>query len=376
MKVKLSLRTVLVSILLLAFAVLPVVARAGETRNYTERVTVSMAGGDEYGALVKAKQKAKEQALRSYVEDVYKDRSATLDLGGDDKYITDIKVLESKVGGFISKELTASIRVWVNEEAVRDYLKRQGAVTGKNEERRVFVVLVPGKLDAGDADAILDTVRAEVRKVLTAAEFTVIDSEEQTERLESLVEGKDYSMVSRLEGLGEWLVLGKVETQATKDQNMMSFHTLITGKAVTISSKDLLWEDNVDGFARARVGDPPLVGLRSASINGGKDFAVKVVGALQSKTLTSERRGSRFQVVFNTGGNYKLERKILKLLKEDISGLKNVSEKNRGKGSMELDLYYVGKISDLVDLLLDNFEKDSELERFNPEIEGNKVLFK
>ncbi len=355
---------------------LPSSLEAGETRTYTESVTAPLAGGDEYGALVKAKQKAKEQALDHYVKDVYRDRSETLNLGGEDKYIADIKVLESKVTGFLTKELTASIRVSINEEAVRDYLKRQGAVTGKNEERRVFVVLVPGKMDTGDADAILDSVRAEVRKVLTAAEFTVIDSEEQTRRLESLVEGKDYSMVSQLEGLGEWLVLGKVETQVSQDGGMTAFHTLITGKAVTISSRDLLWEDNIDGFARARAGDPPLVGLRGSSINGGKDFAGKVVGALQSKTLTAERRGSRYQVVFNTGGNYKLERKIVKLLKEGIPGLKNGSEKNRGKGSMELDLYYAGKISDLVDLLLDSFEKDSDLAKFNPEIEGNKVLFR
>lgn len=355
---------------------LPLALQAGETRIYTERVTVPVSGGDEYAALVKAKQKAKEQALERYVQDVYKDRSETLNLGGEDKYIADIKVLDSKVSGFFSKDLVADIQVSINEEAVRDYLKRQGTIIGKAQERRVFVVLIPGKMDMGDASAILDSVRAEVRKVLTAAELTVVDSEEQTKRLESLVEGQDYSMVGQLEGLGEWLVLGKVETQAARDGSMMGFHTLITGKAVAISSRDLLWEENVDGFARSLAGEPALVGLRSSSINGGKEFAAKVLVALQSKTLTSERRGSRYQVVFDTGGNYKLERKILRLLKEDIPGLKNVSEKTRGKGSMELDFYYVGKISDLVDLLLDNFEKDAELKRFSPEIEGNKVTFK
>ena len=81
-------------------------------------------------------------------------------------------------------------------------------------------------------------------------------------------------------------------------------------------------------------------------------------------------------MIFPTAGNYKLVRKILKLLKEDIKGLKNVSQKNRGKGNMIVDLYYVGKISDLVDLLLDNFDRDSQLKRLNPEIDGNKVIFK
>lgn len=354
----------------------PLRAGAGETRGYTEEVTVPVSGGDEHTALVRAKGKAKEQALKAYVQDVYGNLSETPDLGGDDKYIADIKVLESKASGFFSKELKASIRVWINEEAVRDYLKRQGAVKGRGQERRVFVVLIPGKMDTGDAEAVLDNVRAEVRKVLTAAEFTVIDSEEQTKRLESLVEGQDYSMVSQLEGLGEWVVLGKVETQVSKDESLLGFHTLITGKAVTITSRDLLWEDNIDGFARSQAGEPPLVGLRGSSINGGQEFATRVLGALQSKGLTSERRGSRYEFVFNTGGSYKLERKILRLLKEDIPGLKNVSEKNRGKGAMELDLYYAGKIADLVDFLLDNFEKDTELARFSPEIEGNRVNFK
>lgn len=365
---------VLFILLGLIAVLMPAAPAAAETRNYMETVTVPVSG-DEYSALVAAKQKAKEQGLANYVKEVYSDRTETLNLGGEDKYISDLKVLSSKVGGFISKELTATIRVTINEEEVRAYLKRQGAVAGKNEEKRVFVVLIPGKMDSGDADAILDSVRAEVRKVLTAAEFTVIDSEDQTKRLESLVDGKDFSMVSQLEGLGEWLILGKVEMQASKDGSMLAFHTLITGKAVTISSRDLLWEDNVDGFARSMAGEPPLVGLRSSSINGGKEFGKKVLAALQTKTLTLERRGSRYEVAFNTGGNYKLERKIVKLLKEGISGLKNVSEKNRGKGSMMVDLYYVGKISDLVDLLLDNFENDPELKKFNPQIEGNKVSF-
>jgi hypothetical protein len=43
---------------------------------------------------------------------------------------------------------------------------------------------------------------------------------------------------------------------------------------------------------------------------------------------------------------------------------------------MVVDLYYAGKISDLVDLLIDNFEKDAQLKRWNPEIQGNKVVFR
>jgi len=363
--------------LLFALALLAVPALSlAESRTYTEMVVVKV-DDDEYTALNKAKERAREQALRSYLNDVYKDRAATLNLTGDDKYIQDMEVIESKVGGMFSKELTAKIRVTINEEEVRAYLKRQGAVTGKNEERRIFVILIPGKMDSGDAPVILDNVRAEVRKNLTAAEYTVIDSEEQVKRLESLTEEADYSkLVGQLEGLGEWVVIGKVDIDVTQDGSMRSYHALMTGKTVSITSRDLMWEGNIDGLARVKASESPKAALRMAAINGGKAFAKEVLNALNTKTLTQERRGSRFEVQFSSGGDYKLERKILKLLKDDIKGLKNVSQKNRGKGDMVVDLYYVGKISDLVDLLLDNFEKDSQLKRFSPEIDGNKVIFK
>jgi hypothetical protein len=275
-----------------------------------------------------------------------------------------------------AKELKAKFRVTINEEEVRSYLKRQGAVTGKNEDRRIFVILIPGKMDSGDAPAILDNIRAEIRKNLTAAEYTVIDSEEQVKRLESLTEEADYSkLVGQLSGLGEWVVLGKVDIDVNQDGSMRIYHAMMTGKAVSINSRDLLWEGNIDGAARVKASESPKVALRMAAINGGKSFAGEVLKSLNTKTLTQERRGSRFEVQFASGGDYKLERKILKLLKEDIKGLKDVSQKNRGKGDMVVDLMYVGKISDLVDLLLDNFEKDSQMKNFNPEIEGNKVVF-
>jgi len=76
------------------------------------------------------------------------------------------------------------------------------------------------------------------------------------------------------------------------------------------------------------------------------------------------------------GGDYRLERKLLQTFNEDIKGLKNVSQKNRGKGDMVVDLYYAGRISDLVDLLMDTFEKDEQLKNWNPEIQGNRVVFK
>jgi len=41
-----------------------------------------------------------------------------------------------------------------------------------------------------------------------------------------------------------------------------------------------------------------------------------------------------------------------------------------------VDLYYAGRISDLVDLLMDTFEKDEQLKNWNPEIQGNRVVFK
>ena len=354
---------------------IPVLA-AAEVRTYTEMVTVKVED-DEYAALNKAKERAKEQALRSYLNDVYKDRSATLNLTGDDKYFQDLEVVESNVGGMFSKELTAKIKVTINEEEIRSYLKRQGAVAGKNEERRIVVILIPGKMDSGDAPVVLDNIRAEIRKNLTAAEYTVIDSEEQVSRLESLSEEADYSkLIGQLEGLGEWVVLGKVDIDITADGSMKAYHAMMTGKTLSITSRDLMWEGNIDGVARAKSSESPKVALRAAAINGGKSFAKEVLASLNTKTLTQERRGSRFEVVFPSSGDYKLERKILKLLKEDIKGLKNVSQKNRGKGNMVVDLYYVGKISDLVDLLLDNFEQDSQLKAYNPEIDGNKVVFK
>lgn len=353
----------------------PLLALA-EVRTYTEMVTVKV-DDDEYTALNKAKERAREQALQHYLNDVYKDRSSTLNLTGDDKYVQDLEVVESNVSGWGSKELKAKIRVTINEEEVRAYLKRQGAVTGRNEERRIFVILIPGKMDSGDAPAILDNVRAEVRRNLTAAEYTVIDSEEQVKRLESLTEEADYSkLAGQLEGLGEWVVIGKVDIDVTQDGSMRSYHALMTGKTVSITSRDLMWEGNIDGLARVKASESPKAALRLAAINGGKSFAKEVLNALNTKTITQERRGSRFEVVFPSAGDYKLERKILKLLKEEIKGLKNVSQKNRGKGDMVVDLYYVGKISDLVDLLLDNFEKDAQLKRFSPEIDGNKVVFK
>lgn len=346
-----------------------------ETRTYTEMVTIKI-DSDEYTALNKAKERAREQALRSYLNDVYKERSATLNLSGDEKYIRDLEVLESKTDGMFSKELIAKIKVTINEEEVRSYMKRQGAVEGKNEERRIFVLLIPGKMDSSDAPLILDNVRAEIRKNLTAAEYTVIDSEEQVKRLESLTEDADYSkLVGQLEGLGEWVVVGKVDIDITEDGSMRAYHAMMTGKTVSITSRDLMWEGNIDGIARVKANESAKVALRMAAINGGKSFAKEVLSALNTKTLTQERRGSRFEVQFASRGNYKLERKILKLLKEDIKGLKNVSQKNRGKGDMIVDLYYVGKISDLVDLLVDNFEKDSQLKSMNPQIDGNKVIF-
>jgi len=359
----------------LGLALSPFIA-AAETRTYTEMVTVKVEG-DEYTALNKARERAKDQALRSYLNDVYKDRSATLNLTGDDKYIQDLEVLESSIGGMFTKELKAKIRVTINEEEIRSYLKRQGAVTGKNEERRIFVILIPGKMDSGDAPAILDNVRAEIRKNLTAAEYTVIDSEEQVNRLESLTEEADYSkLIGQLDGLGEWVVMGKVDIDITPDGSMQAYHAMLTGKAVSITSRDLMWEGNIDGLARVKASESPKSALRMAAINGGKSFAKEVLNALNTKTLTQERRGSRFEVVFPTKGNYRMEQRILKLLTDDIKGLKNVSQKNRGKGDMMVDLYYVGKITDLVDLLLPNLDKDPQLKNLNPEVEGNKVIFK
>ncbi len=362
--------------LFLGLMLIPVLVSAAENRSYLETITVTV-DDDNSSALNKAKELANEQALHKYLAEVYGDRASTVNLNGDGKYIDKMEQLESSTSGVFSKELRVRFRVTINEDEVRSYLKRQGAVTGKNEDRRIFVILIPGKMDSGDAPVILDNVRAEIRKNLTAAEYTVIDSEEQVKRLESLSNDADYGkLTGELDGLGEWVVLGKVDVEVHQDGSTRQYHAMMTGKALSINSRELLWEDNVDGATRVKASESPKVALRLAAIDGGRKFAGAVLKALNTKTLTQERRGSRFEVQFASGGDYKLERKILKMFKDDIKGLKDVSQKVRGKGDMVLDLMYAGKISDLVDLLLDNFEKDAVMKSFSPEIEGNKVAFK
>ena len=373
-------KRILLIMITLGLVLLPLLA-AAEVRTYTEIVTVKV-DDDEYTARKKAEQRGREQALEHYLRDVYPDRASTLNLTGDEKYIKDLEILDSSVSGMFGKELKAKIRITINEEAVRAYLKRQGAVTGKNEERRIVVMIIPGKMDTGDAPMILDNVRAEVRRSLTAAEYTVIDSDDEAVH-SALTEEADYNkmvkhmnkIADQLADKGEWLVLGKVDVSVAPSGSAYVYRAMMTGKTVSLASRDLMWEGNPDGAARASK-DEAKAAIRLAAIAGGKKFASEVVNALNTKTLTQERRGARFEVVMPTSGNYKLERKLLKMLGEDIKGLKNVSQKNRGKGDMVVDLYYAGKISDLVDLLIDNFEKDAQLKRWNPEIQGNKVVFK
>jgi hypothetical protein len=373
-------KRVLLLLITLGLVLVPLLA-AAEVRTYTEIVTIKV-DDDEYTARKKAEQRAREQALEHYLRDVYPDRAATLNLTGDEKYIKDLEILESSVSGMFSKELKAKVKVTINEEAVRAYLKRQGAVTGKNEERRIVVMLIPGKMDTGDAPMILDNVRAEVRRSLTAAEYTVIDSDDDAVN-QALTEEADYNkmvqhmnkIADQLADKGEWLVLGKVDVSMAPSGSAYVYRAMMTGKVVSLASRDLMWEGNPDGAARASK-EEAAAAIRLAAIAGGKKFASEVVNALNTKTLTQERRGARFELVLPTAGNYRMERKLLKLLGEDIKGLKNVSQKNRGKGDMVVDLYYAGKISDLVDLLMDNFEKDAQLKSWNPEIQGNKVVFK
>ena len=373
-------KKLLLGLICLALTLVPILANA-EVRTYTEMVSVKI-DDDEYTAKKKAEQRAREQALAHYLRDVYPDRSETLNLSGDETYIKDLELLESKIEGVFSKELKAKVRVTINEEAVRSCLKRQGAVKGKNEERRIVVMIIPGKMDTGDAPFILDNVRAEVRRSLTAAEYTVIDSDDDAVN-QALTEEADYnkmvkhmnSIADKLADKGEWLVLGKVDVSVAPNGSAYVYRAMMTGKTVSLASRDLMWEGNPDGAARASK-DEAKAAIRLAAIAGGKKFATEVVNALNTKTLTQERRGARFELVLPTGGNYRLERSVLKMLSEDIKGLKNVSQKNRGKGDMVVDLYYAGKISDLVDLLMDNFEKNPSLKGWNPEIQGNKVVFK
>lgn len=373
-------KRLLMLLTVLGLMLVPLLATA-EVRTYTEIVTVKIED-DEYTARKKAEQRGREQALEHYLRDVYPDRSATLNLSGDEAYIRDLEILESSVSGFFSKELKAKIRVTINEEAVRAYMKRQGAVTGKNEDRRIVVMIIPGKMDTGDAPMVLDNVKAEVRRSLTAAEYTVIDSDDE-EVNQALMEEADYNnlvqhlnkVADDLSDKGEWLVLGKVDVSMAPSGSAYIYRAMMTGKTVSIASRDIMWEGNPDGSARASKEDAAGA-IRLAAIAGGKAFAKEVVKALNTKTLTQERRGARFELVLPTAGDYRLERKLLRLFNEDVKGLKNVSQKNRGRGDMVVDLYYAGKISDLVDLLLDTFETDSQLKRWNPEIQGNRVVFK
>ncbi len=350
---------------------------AAEIRSYKETVKVQVSG-DEYSALQAAKQKAKEQALARFVQEVYPGQSEKLNLGGDDRFIEDLKVLETNVGGLFSKEMTAVVNVTINENAVAHYLNRQGTAVGKNDDRRVIVILVPGRVDSGDAPVIIDKIRGEIRRTLTAAEFTVIDDPEHARKLESLTSSDlDYDkLAAQVEGLGEWLILAKVDTRIIKGQHDKTFHTLITGKAVAISSRDLLWEGNIDGTARGGAEADAFIGLTKAAIAGGKSFAEDALHGLQSKSVIGEKRGVRYEVVMKLGGNYRTERKVVKLLKNEIPGLKSVHQKQRGKGDLVIDVFYIGKIDDLVDLLDDHFRNDPVLKRLNPQIDGNKIIFR
>lgn len=374
-------KRLLLALITLNLLLAPLQAIAAESRTYTEMVTVKLED-DEYSTLNKAKERAKEQALRNYLNDVYKNRSATPNLTGDDSYIQDLEVIESKTGGIFSKEMTAKIRVIINEDAVHAYLKRQGMVTGKNEDRRIVVMIIPGKMDSGDASAILDNIRAEIRRSLTTAGYTVIDSDDAAVH-ETLTEEADYnkmvkhmnSIADKLADKGEWLVLGKVDMDITPSGNVNIYRAMMTGKVVGLANRQIMWEGNPDGAARASRSEAKAA-LRLAAITGGKSFAGEVVNALNSKTLTNERMGERFEFIFPTAGNYGLERKILKLINNDIKGLKNVSKKTRGKGDMVIDVQYTGKIDELVDVLYDHFQQDPKLKRWNPQIQGARVVFR
>jgi hypothetical protein len=94
-----------------------------------------------------------------------------------------------------------------------------------------------------------------------------------------------------------WLILAKVDTRIIKGQHDKTFHTLITGKAVAISSRDLLWEGNIDGTARGGAEADAFIGLTKAAIAGGKSFAEDALHGLQSKSVIGEKRGVRYEVV-------------------------------------------------------------------------------
>ena len=155
----------LVLFILLALLLMTAAAYA-ETRTYTEIVTIKVED-DETSAFNKAKDIAKEQALRSYLNQVYKGGSTTLNLTGEDRFVKDLEVVESSVSGTFAKELKVKIKININEEAVRAYLSQQESA---GSTKRIIVMLLPGKMDSDDTPVVLDNARAEVRKSLNAAE--------------------------------------------------------------------------------------------------------------------------------------------------------------------------------------------------------------
>jgi len=148
----------------------------------------------------------------------------------------------------------------------------------------------------------------------------VIDSDDEAVN-KALNEEADYNqMVQHMNRIaddladkGEWLVLGKVDVSVAPSGSAYIYRAMITGKAVSLASRDLLWEGNPDGAARASM-EEAKAAIRLAAIAGGKAFAKEVVAALNTKTLTQERRGARFELLLPTRGDYRLERKLLKLL--------------------------------------------------------------
>ena len=374
---------VLLAMVLLAVLLVPMLA-AAETRTYTEKVTVKVED-DEFTALKMAKTKALEQALADYVNDVYPDRSGTLNLTGDDKFVKDMEVLESNVTGWVGKELTARIKITINEEEVRAYLKRQGVVKGKNQERRIIVLLVKDNsvMDSGDAPVILDNLRAEVRNSLAEAKFRIIDNDDQAIQ-DNLTEDGDYNkmvsqlnrIASKLSDRAEWLIIAKVGMHIVKNGDANVYHTLMTGKLVNLSNRSLMWEGNIDESARSGKAEK-LRALRQSAMTGGKSFAAKVVGAIKADELTGERMGEIYELYFQTGGDFNVESKIDKALGSESKDLKDINPKDTNGGGMYLiELKYVGKIRSLVKLLVDNFARDPELRGFKPKLDGNKVTFR
>ena len=58
-------------------------------------------------------------------------------------------------------------------------------------------------------------------------------------------------IADQLADKGEWLVLGKVDVSVAASGSSYIYRAMMTGKTVSLANRDIMWEGNPDGSARA-----------------------------------------------------------------------------------------------------------------------------